>query len=90
MSIPVLIHPDNGQFVATLIGEPTIRAAAPTRDSALTALQSQLDAKHGSGELVFLAVPRHDLTGMGTFRDDPTLRELCDVIYRQRDAEPKE
>jgi hypothetical protein len=39
------------------------------------------------GELVMLDVRRRGLAGLfGKFRDDPTLREICEEAYQERDA----
>ena len=39
------------------------------------------------GELVALEVRRRGLTGLfGKYRDDPTLREICEQAYQDRDA----
>ena len=39
------------------------------------------------GELVALEVRRRGLTSLfGRYRDDPTLREICDAAYQERDA----
>src|ERR1051325_8006077 len=91
MSFPILVHQDNGHFVASLIGEPKLRATAPTRDAALAELQQVLQKRVAHGDLVFLDLPRQGNTAVaGYFRDDPTLQEIRDEIYRERNAEPKE
>ena len=37
------------------------------------------------GDLVALEVRRRGLTGLfGKYRDDPTLRDICDQAYRDR------
>lgn len=92
MSFPVLIHQDNGHFVATLLGAPEVRVEALTREAALTQMRAALQTRMSVGELVFLDVPEEEgiLAAAGTYRDDPALLEICEEIYRQRDAEPKE
>ena len=91
MSFPILVHQDNGHFVATLIGVPEVRVTAPTRASALSEMQAILDERFSRGELVFLNVSTEGiLAGAGKYRDDPFLAEIVEDIYRQRDAEPKE
>jgi hypothetical protein len=41
MTFPVLVESYNGEFAATLVGEPTSRAVGSTRDAALAALQAE-------------------------------------------------
>ena len=91
MSFPVRIHQDNGHFVATLIGVPDVHVIAPTRDAALAAMQAVLQQRMFSGELVFLdPAPKGIMSLAGKYRDDPTLADIREEIYRERDAEPKE
>ena len=91
MSFPIFIHQDNGHFVATLVGEPEMRVTASTRAGALASMQSMLEQRFTHGELVFLDLPKKGvLSFAGKYKDDPTLSEICDEIYRARDAEPKE
>ena len=41
-----------------------------------------------SGELVTLQIPTRGVAALaGVFRDDPVLREICNEIYHERDAE---
>lgn len=87
MTFPVLVHPADGQFEATLVGLPDVRATAPTREEALAALESAIEQRLERGELVALEVRRRGLAGLfGSYRDDPTLREICEQAYRERDA----
>jgi hypothetical protein len=87
MTSPATVHPSNGQFEATLVGAPDVRATARTRDEALAALESAIAQRLDRGELVALEVPRRGLAGLfGKSRDDPTLREVCDAACRERDA----
>jgi hypothetical protein len=40
------------------------------------------------GEVVALEVRRRGLAGLfGKYRDDPTLREICETAYQERDAD---
>jgi predicted RNase H-like HicB family nuclease len=93
MSFPVIIHQDNGQFVATLLGAPNMRAIGPTREDVLAKMQDALQQRVSVGELVFLDVlPEEEgiMASAGKYRDDPTLSDIRAEIYRERDAEPKE
>ncbi len=91
MMFPVLVQPTNGQFAATLVGAPDVRATAPTRDEALAALEAAIEARIVQGELVALEVGPEGVARLaGRYRDDPTLREICVEAYRQRDTESTE
>jgi len=92
MAFPIFIHQDNGHFVATLLGAPDVRVESMTRDGALADMQIALEKRFAQGELVFLDVPQKCgiLAMAGKYRDDPTLADIREEIYRQRDAEPKE
>jgi hypothetical protein len=88
MTFPVTVHPANGQFEATLVGAPDVRATAATREGALAALESAISRRLDRGELVALEVRRHGLAGLfGKYRDDPTLRDICETAYKERDAD---
>jgi len=80
----VMIEPYDGQFAATLLGAPTIRAVGATRDDALRALRTDL----AQGEFVTLEVSAQGVADLaGTYSTDPTLRDICAEAYRLRDAE---
>ena len=88
MTFPVSVHPTAGQFEATLVGAPEVRATAATREEALAKLESAIALRLDQGELVALEVRRRGLAGLfGIFRDDPTLRDICEEAYKERDAE---
>jgi hypothetical protein len=92
MSFPIFIHQDNGQFTATLLGAPDVRVSAATRQQAIAQMQAALQQRLSAGELVFLDASATEgiMAAAGKYRDDPFLEDICDEIYRQRDAEPKE
>src|SRR5215831_1364707 len=91
MTFPVIVHPSNGQFEAALVGAPDVSAKAPTREAALAALESAIAKRLDQGELVALEVRRRGLAGLfGKYRDDPTLREICETAYQERDADVQE
>jgi hypothetical protein len=88
MTFPVVVHSAHGQFEATLVGAPDVRATAPTREEALAKLESAISKRLDEGDLVALEVRRRGLAGLfGKFRDDPTLREICEDAYKERDAD---
>ena len=89
--MPVFIHQDDGQFVATLVGSPDVRVSAPTREEALAEIQTILQARVLHGDLVFVETPSQGVSAFaGKYRDDPSLSQIRDDIYLARDAEPKE
>src|SRR6266481_122824 len=91
MTFPVTVHPSHGQFEAALVGAPDVRALASTRAGALAALESVIAERLDQGELVALEVRRRGLAGMfGKYRDDPTLHEICEAAYKERDADVRE
>lgn len=91
MTFSVTVHPSNGQYEAALIGAPDVNATAATREEALAKLETAISKRLEKGELVQLEVPRRGLAGLfGKFRDDPTLREICEEAYRERDADVQE
>ena len=87
MTFPVMIESSNGQFAAVLVGAPTIRAVGPTRDAALAALHTDLAQRLARGELVSLELVPTGVLGLaGTYRTDPTLRDICTEAYLARDT----
>ena len=91
MTFPVVVHSSNGQFQAALIGAPDVNATASTREQALAALESAIVQRLDQGEIVALEVRRRGLVGLfGNYRDDPTLREICEAAYQERDADVRE
>ncbi len=87
MTFPVLAQPTNGQFAAALVGVPEVRATASTRAEALSALEADLERRVAQGELLALEVRARGVSRLaGKYRDAPSLREICEEAYRQRDA----
>lgn len=88
MTFPVLVEPCDGQFAATLVGAPLIRAVGRTRDDALAALQADLVQRLARGELTSLEIASAGVSGLaGKYGEDPTLGTICAEAYRQRDVE---
>ena len=91
MNFSVMVHSAHGQFEATLVGAPEVRATAPTRAEALAALETVIEKRVEQGELVTLQIGRKGLAGLfGKYRDDPTLQDICDEAYKERDADVRE
>ena len=88
MTVTVLVQQSSGQFSASVVGASALQVLRPSRAEAIAALQRELAAKVAAGELLDLEVQPLGVSGLaGRFRDDRALREICDDIYRQRDAE---
>ena len=88
MTFAVLVKPERGQFTATLVGAPEFHVTGESRDGALSALSDQIAQRVASGELAALEIqPDGGPAVFGRFIDDPTLQEICDEAYRQRDVE---
>ena len=91
MTFSVVVHPAAGQFEASLVGAPDVRATAQTRIAALAALESVIEKRVQQGELVTLEIGRKGLAGLfGKYRDDPTLQDICDEAYKERDADVRQ
>jgi hypothetical protein len=64
-----------------------VRVTASTREEALAALESAIARRLDQGKFVALEVRGRGLAGLfGKYRDDPTLREIFESAYRERDA----
>jgi hypothetical protein len=91
MTFSVVVHPAGGQFEASLVGSPDVRATAPTRVGALAALETLIETRVEQGELVTLEIGRKGLARLfGKYRDDPTLQDICAEAYKERDADVHE
>lgn len=91
MTFPIFVEPENGQFAAQLLGDHGFRIVRPTRDEALSAMQDELRKRVRSGELVMVSIADAGaLASSGRFADDPTLQDICDEIYKERDRERDE
>ena len=88
MTFPVLVESHEGRFSATLVGTSDVRAIAATRGEAIAALKAEIAQRVGHGELVSLEVDTVPVSSLaGKYASDPTLLEICEEAYRQRDAE---
>ena len=88
MTISIRVIPTNGQFTATVVGDPELRAIRPTREAAVTALQHDIQELVDRGELLTCDIEPQGLMSLfGKYRDDPTLEEICQQAYAARDAE---
>jgi hypothetical protein len=68
-----------------------VRATAPIPAEALAALETAIEKRVEQGELVTLEIGRKGLAGLfGKYRDDPTLQDICEEAYKDRDADVRE
>lgn len=88
MTFPVLVEGQNGYFTASLVGAPHLSAEEATRDEAISTLKTEIQQLIAQGALLSLEVDIIGVTDLaGKFKDDPTLREICEQAYQTRDAE---
>ena len=98
LNLPVLLGQENGHYTAKLLTDPTCKGEGPTRDRAIASLRGILNEMISRGELIGLPVKDSDLTiipvhpkGLhpiiGRYKDDPTLADLREEVYRLRDAQ---
>lgn len=91
MEIPIRVEQSDGQFVAYVLGNAEWRASHHTWNGAVAALKTVLTAKIAARELATIEVPFDGWLALaGKYRDDPTLVEICEEIYRERDRERDE
>ncbi len=91
MTFPILIEPYDGQFAASLLGAPNMRAVKPTRDKAISALETEIQQRVEGGELLSLEFDALSVSAMaGKYNSDPTLREICENALKIRDDERKQ
>ncbi len=86
MTFPVVVEACEGQFTAQLVGDPAVHVVGATRDQALAGLRAAIQERVCAGELTSLEIETLGISDLaGTYREDPTLREICDEAYRLRD-----
>lgn len=90
MEIPVIVSRENGHYVASLLGNASVRAEGATREVAVASLSSELSVRANRGELVWIPMPRGTLQlGSHEFAPEETadFREMVEDIYRARDEQ---
>lgn len=88
MTVPVLVVQTDGQFCASVAGSSELQGMGPSPAAAIAALRGELAQKVAAGELLSLEIQPLGVSGLaGRFKDDPALREICDEIYRDRNAQ---
>ena len=90
MTFPVHVEPCEGRFAATLVGAPEVRVVASTRDEAISALKNQISQRVAQGELFSVEVGAVGVAELaGKCAADPSIRQICDDAYAERDAETR-
>lgn len=88
MTFPFVVELCDGQFAASLVGEPKLRVVGQTRSQALDALNSEIEHRVALGELLSLEI---DMIGVadlaGKYQADPTLRAICVEAYAKRELD---
>jgi hypothetical protein len=87
MTFPIWVEQINGKFTATVIGAPQVTADGATKEQAVGAVTAQLRTRVTAGEVVLVDVPTPFPFGQVPPEDAAAWRELCDDIYRERDAQ---
>ena len=88
MSLAISVQADNGHFTATLLGDEKVVAHGANRHEAINALRRELMQRVDRGEIVEVDVEPIGLSDLaGKFADDPTLDEICEEAYRERDRD---
>ena len=91
MTISVRVLPANGQYTATVVGDPELHATRSTREAAVAALQQDIQIMAYRGERLTCDIEPQGLMALfGKYRDDPMLKELCRQANAERDAEKAE
>ena|GEM_PF-5402068 len=97
MQLLVSVKPENGHYVASVLGSPLVTANGETQELAFGALQTRLRNELESGKILEMEVQASSQTaiapcgnimeGAGLFVGDDTWLEILEEIYRQRDLE---
>jgi hypothetical protein len=88
MTFPILVEPSDGQFAASLLGEPKLRVIGRTRSQALDALKMEIERRVAIGELLSMEIDTIGVTNLaGKYETDPTLRTICSESYARRDSD---
>jgi hypothetical protein len=88
MTFPIVVESCDGQFAASLVGDPKLRFVGRTRSEALDVLKSELERRVALGELLSLEIDTIGVSDLaGKYQVDPTLRAICVESYAERDSE---
>ncbi|MDY3553967.1 hypothetical protein R5W24_003081 [Gemmata sp. JC717] len=86
MTFPIFVTQSNGTFTASVLGDPRVASEGATKEQAVAAVTAQLQTRVTAGEVVLVNVPA---PAPPRYTDDEIalMREMCDEIYRERDAQ---
>ncbi|AWM41695.1 hypothetical protein GobsT_72160 [Gemmata obscuriglobus] len=85
MTFPIFVTQSNGTFTASVLGDPRVASEGATKEQAVSAVTAQLQSRMTAGEVVLVTVPP---PAPDESPDKAQAwRELCDEIYRERDAQ---
>jgi hypothetical protein len=87
MTVPVWVEQSNGKFTASVLGSPQVKADGATREQAIAAVTARLQSAVAHGEVVLVSVPAALPFRQVSPEDAAAWRELCEEIYRERDAQ---
>ena len=88
MTFAVMVETTDDRYTAVLLGAPEVQSTGSTAAEAVDALRKEIERRTRSGRLCAVDVQTVGLsTFAGKFRDDPTLREICEEAYRLRDED---
>ena len=88
MTFPIVVEPCDGQFAASLLGEPKVRGVGRTRSQAVDALKTEIEHRVAIGELMSLEIDTIGVTDLaGRYQTAPTLRTICSEAYEKRDSD---
>ena len=87
MTFPILVTQTNGKFTASVLGSPQVAADGATKEQAVAAVTAQLQSRMTAGEVVLVNVPAPLPFRQVSPEEAADWRELCEEIYRERDAQ---
>lgn len=91
MSLAILVEQSGTDYSASVPGIPQMKIVRASRADAVVALEAEIRRRVQVGGLLPIELAAGGVTNLaGMFRDNPTLSDICDEAYRQRDAEVAE
>lgn len=87
MTFPIRVEQQNGKFTASVLGSPQVKAEGATKEQAVAAIRAQLQNRMAAGEVVLVNVPTPLPFRQVSPEEAAAWRELCEEIYRERDAQ---
>jgi hypothetical protein len=88
MTFPIVVQPCEGQFAASLLGDPKVRVIGRNRSLALDAPKTENEHRVAIGELLTLELDAIGVTELaGKYQTGPTLRTIGSEAYGMQDAD---